>query len=218
MKIKNRYRLKLAFFISILLLNISCSENSSSFPPVKLEFLTAMTNNDGEITSINNDNNETFGVLENKSTTKLPISSEQRIVAYYEEVGSNVILHSVLKPFVQLPIITNENYPTDEISVQSIWIKNDYLNGVFLIKAQNKKHHFAFIELKKEISTDGVHKVCLAFSHDQSDDLMAYTQKLYFSIPLTHYKDFLGDAGVVQIKINTFDEGFKLYNINYLAD
>ena len=73
---------------------------------------------------------------------------------------------------------------TDPVNIQSIWRSGDYLNMILLVKAQNKKHSFHFIEAQGANQTSCLR---LTLYHDKGEDVEAYTQKAYLSVPLKKY-------------------------------
>lgn len=210
--------------ITLILLLCGCNDdNDYHYPSVKLEFLTATSDAKGRLTEVVTDKGMRYQVLVDGSKLKLPGDTLLRIVTNYEEITqdgeSGVQLYGALIPISNVPIAADEfkeGILTDAADVQSIWMGLDYLNMMLQVKAQDAKHTFAFVE--EEVMTDeaGKHKVVhLSLYHDADDDLQAYTQRAYASIPLRHYATEGIEQVTIHFSLQTYS-GRKTYEFEYI--
>lgn len=106
---------------------------------------------------------------------------------------------------------------TDPVELQSIWLGYDYLNILLGIKAQNGRHIVDFIE--DEVTADaatGQVTVHLTLFHDNVEDVQAYTRRAYASAPLWKYATAGVQKVTVYFTVNTYSEGPKTYEFEYI--
>ena len=156
---KHRLQIVSTLFLFVLCLCYGCSkEEEYYYPSVKLEFLTATTNQKGTIEQVVTDSGKAYHVQNDGSNLKLPADTLLRIVTNYEEVEGGVKLYGAAVPISNIPIPVTEFEEAlvhDPASIQSIWMGRDYLNMILQVKAQNKKHTFHFIEQEATLNEAG---------------------------------------------------------------
>ncbi len=217
-------RTKLLPLLSLALLLAACGGSSGyHYPSVQLEYLTATSGADGSLQSILNDEGDTYTVVTDASGTTTAADTTLRIVANYamvdeDEAGSGVKLYSVRTTFSSLPVPSDrlEQIVTDPADVLSIWMGLDYLNIVLAVKAQDGTHTFGFVE--QSVSTDtaeGSKVVSLLLYHDMGDDIAAYTQRVYLSVPLRQYAESGITAVTVHFSLYTDTDTLETYTFDY---
>ena len=190
---KTRYLVVLIVFLSITL--SSCGDEDYVYPPVKLEFLTAESGDDGNIKVLLKDDGERLSVKEDRTQTKIEANSTKRVISNYEQLATGEVriyaMGNVVSP-LPLPADAEafkDGIKTDPAEILSIWMGRDYLNMVLQVKAQNGKHYFHFVEEKVFVNDLGDKCVSILLYHDKNGDVPAYTQRAYASIPLKQYAD-----------------------------
>lgn len=210
--------------LTLMLLLCGCNDdNDYHYPSVKLEFLTATSDAQGKLSQIVTDEGMHYQVLVDGSKLKLPADTLLRIVTNYEEITqdgeSGVQLYGALVPISNVPVAASEfkeGILTDAADVQSIWMGLDYLNMMLQVKAQDAKHTFAFVE--EEVVTNEATKqkeVHISLYHDADNDVQAYTQRAYGSIPLRQY----ATEGIEQVTIHFSLQTYsvvKTYKFEYI--
>jgi hypothetical protein len=219
MKLKNIY----LFLIFLSLLSCKGEEDSYVYPSVKLEFMSAQTDNSGKIVSLKTDKDSTYQVENDRTNSKLDANILQRIVCYYSTLSkatatenATAEIYSLIKTVSPTPgrLATGTVMKTDPVGIQSIWLSGDYINLTLQIKLQSQAHLFHFIE-NEVILNKGVPSIHLTLYHDKNGDVEAYTKVAYLSVPLAKYIQQYPNGFTVSFSINTFTEGVKAYSFTY---
>lgn len=208
---------KVFFYILIGVFFLSaCDKDEYVYPPAITEILSAHTNNQGFISCLITDKAMQLEVENREKYSGMTPDSLYRIIAVYElreSEGNTVHLYSIGNTISYEPIAPSQlegEMKIDPVNVQSIWRSGDFLNMILLVKAQNKKHVFHFVETGEEPSC-----LKLMLYHDKGEDIEAYTQRAYISIPLKKYKDFLSEGDSILFSVNTYKEGLKTFYFQY---
>ncbi len=190
----SRYGFRLLFFLAGSFLFITCSDDDYYYPSVKLEFLTAYSDQTGALTSILTDDGQLLQVVENSASVQMQPDTCMRIVANYEELerqgNVGVKIYSLTRTFTSLPIPVNtfeEELITAPAKMVSIWPGLDFLNIVLTAKQQGS-HTFAYLE--EDVSADsdsGNLTVQLLLYHASTGEVEDYSKRAYLSIPLKQY-------------------------------
>lgn len=196
----SRLRFFSLLYIGLLLL-VSCGKEEAAYPPVLTEFASLRTDAQGRGAWLLTDRGECYDVGNADQHTGLTPDSLYRIVALYElsasAASASVHLYDKAEAIAPLPTAHWEGeWKKDPVGVQSIWLSGDYLNMVLLVKAQDRPHTFFFVEQERGAA------VRLGLYHDRGDDVEAYTQQAYLSVPLAGYRD---EARQVDFSLATAD-------------
>ncbi len=194
-----------------------CSNDTYEYPSVKLELITIEAGSTGSIQTFVTDDGERLTVAEDRSQTVITPNSRMRVLSNYQPLYSSSgtltgegVIYAVGSVVSADPIPVSEiegDLKTDPVTLQSIWMGTDYLNMVVLVKAQSGTHYFRFIEDEVvTVDEEAVTYVCLSLYHDASNDMEAYTQKAYLSIPLRQYAS-VAEGQEIQIcfRLHTYD-------------
>ena len=208
-------KLKTIFFFTISLLClsvgfISCSNEDDGYiyPSLLSEFADVCTDEFGAFNLLLRDNGESLYIV-NASEIKVDgvtPDTTYRTISRYEMLEGGAKLYSlqaILAPYALSIDSFPEGVKFDAVEMQSIWRGGDYLNMILLVKALNGKHSFHFIEDSITTSPIGVNTLYLRLAHDAGDDVQAYTQKAYLSVPLQPYASILSEGDSINIRIPT---------------
>lgn len=213
-------------FLSLLIcLLTACGDDEYHYPDVKLEYLTAFSGAAGDLVSILTDEGTTFSVVSDASKINIDENSSVRIVANYGKVATadgteGMKLYSSIKTVSPLPMPADkfkDGVKKDPANILGIWMGLNYLNITLEVKAQSGRHKFGFIE--DEVITNaetGKSEVYLTLYHDAGDDVQAYTQRAYLSVPLQQYA--VNGIRSVNIHFNllTYSGKVETYNFEYI--
>lgn len=210
----------LTLFLSLL---AACSSDDYHYPSVRLEFLTAYSGADGKLQSVLTDEGEQLAVLEDGTGLEFESGVAVRIVTNYERMtagdgSEGVRLYAGIFPVAPEPLPADkfeDGIHTDAAEVQSIWAGLDYVNIILAIKAQNNPHAFHFIENKVVTNAvTGNREVYLTLYHDSGNDVQAYTQRVYLSVPLQKYLPAAaGKTLTVHFSLHTYDGTVRTYDV-----
>lgn len=213
-----------ACLICFLLLQVSCEDDSYVYPPVQLEFVSVQTDEAGRISYFQKDDGMAYSVINADRYKTLTPDTIYRMMCNYEvregesTIGGYAFTYSLQRVISVNPLNIDRlsgEMKTDPLEVQSIWKKSpDYINMVLLIKMQNEQHTFHFIE-EGWVQEAGHKRLILTLYHDSRNDVEAYTQKGYLSVPLIEYKNVLVPGDVIDFRINTYSKGVKTYSFTY---
>lgn len=212
-------------FLSLLIcLLTACGDDEYHYPDVKLEYLTAFSDAGGDLESILTDEGTTYSVVEDASNIHINPNSSVRIVGNYGKIATadgneGVKLYASLNAVSPLPMPADkfkDGVKKDPANILSIWMGLNYLNITLEVKAQNGKHKFGFIE--DEVITNaetGKSEVYLTLYHDAGDDVQAYTQRAYLSVPLQQYAVDGVQSVAVHFSLLTYSGKVETYDFEY---
>ncbi len=192
------------------LLLTGCKEDEYVYPPALTEILSVGTDDSGSIDYLLTDKGLSYRIENGNAHSGLVPDTVYRMIAVYEvrdTIVPSAYVYSLGTVVAPEPLSdwTGE-MKQDPVSVQSIWLSGDYLNMVLLVKAQNKKHTFHFIE------SDDFPVLRLELYHDKGEDVEAYTQRAYLSVPLRKYKAYCRG---IQFLIHTYEKGMTTYSFDF---
>lgn len=192
--------------ISLLSLSagfVSCSDKDDGYvyPSLLSEFADVCTDESGVFSHLLTDKGERLYIVNASEIVADGVTPDTlyRVLSRYElvEGGAKVYsLQAIYASYAQPADAFLDGIKTDAVEMQSLWRGGNYLNMILLVKAQDGKHLFCFIEDSLITSPTGVHSLYLSLYHDAGDDVQAYTQKAYLSVPLQPYASVLsfGDS------------------------
>lgn len=213
MKKMIRIRHLFPMFISLLCLTAgfaSCTDEDDgyTYPPLLSEFADVCTDEAGLFTYLLADNGERFCIVNSTELKADSVTPDTiyRTISRYERVEGGIKLYS-MQAISASPAVKSEAFAdgvkADPVEMQSIWRGGSYLNMILLVKSQNKRHAFHFVEDTLTTSPTGTRILRLRLSHDAGDDLQAYTQKAYLSLPLSPYSSLLVPGDSILLSIPT---------------
>ena len=201
----------------------ACADDDYHYPSVKLEFLTAYSDEEGSMEYVVTDEGREYAVLAGADDWRITPDSLTRIVSNYEVLQADgvegVRLYSTLTAVSPLPVPVGElkwNVETDPVDVLSIWMGRDYLNLILEIKAQDRLHKILFVEEDRAVDVENRRAiVSLLLCHDDGGDLQAYTKWAYCSVPLRHYAAEGVETVTVRFSVHTYSGEVKTYEMEY---
>lgn len=205
----------LTILISILALLCSCEDAMEDYryPSVITDYACLVTNTSGQAEQLRLDNGRSYPIAftdeyreAHKTLPSYKADTIYRVVSIYE-LGADSIAHiySLAKTIsdIPIPLPDDEKLYIDPVYLQSIWCSGGFLNMVIEVKALNGKHSIGFVDTTPE----GMQGKEFTFYHKVISDVESYRQKLYGSIPLDPFKDFLIQGDTLRFVINTYDKG-----------
>jgi hypothetical protein len=208
--------------LSFFMLLTSCGNDGSTYPSVQLNFVSAQTGKTGKITGFTTDKGRYYSVSVDKSSATYSADTLIRIVATYElqpsDKDSVAVVYSSAATVSTIPVKTSRftnGIKTDPAEILSAWIGKDYLNIVLNVLSQSKTHRFAFVEQSISTGSDGRNVVSILLYHDSNNDVQAFTQRAYLSIPLKQYTDATNRGVVVIFSLYTNEGTLKEYTFDY---
>jgi len=219
-----KYRSVYIQLLFILALLSSCKEEKQYvYPSVKLEFLTAQADDVGGLLYLIKDDGSKLRVVADHTGTLFTVDSETRIVCNYVTLEEPTVteegtaeVYSLLSPVSLQPIklaSPSTDMKVDPLAVQSIWLSGKYINMVLLVKAQDGKHFFHFIE-DSIAAESGRNRVYLTLYHDKGDDVEAYSKNAYASVPLASYIAQYKNGFYISFRIHTYGK-LETYKFEY---
>ena len=202
-----------AFLLITPLLILACGDDDSGdkFPSLQTEFVEANTGADKRIHSITTDNGLNY-ILTNSIMTDVA-DTTFRCVCNFElqdnETRATVYDIKHIYSFPPIPASQFKSLDRDPVKVQSLWHSGKYVNIILgVMTSGNGTHACAFCEDSITTSSDGTKTVHISLLHKRPDnDIEAYTQKVYLSIPVSHYAD---SCNAISLSIPTY-EGTATY-------
>ena len=209
---------RLTFFIAIISLLtlsagfVSCSneeEDDYVYPPLLSEFADVSTDASGIFANLHTDKGETLQIVNASELVAEGVTPDTiyRVLSRYELVEGGAKLYSLQAIAAPYPVLADsfpEGIKNDAVEMQSIWRGGNYLNMILSVKAQKGKHIFHFIEDSLTTSPLGRHSLYLRLYHDAGEDVQAYTQKAYLSVPLQPYSTRLSIGDTIIFSIPTY--------------
>lgn len=213
------------FLPLLICLLTACGEDEYHYPDVKLEYLTAFSDAEGGLESILTDEGTTYTVVSDASNINIDANSSVRIVANFGKVAAadgteGMKLYSSIKTVSPLPMPADkfkDGVKKDPANILGIWMGLNYLNITLDVKAQDGRHKFGFIEDK--VITDaetGKSEVYLTLYHDAGNDVQAYTQRAYLSVPLQQYAVNQIRTVTIHFSLLTYSGKVETYNVEYI--
>lgn len=186
----------------------SCTSEDEgyTYPPLLSEFADVCTDEAGLFTHLLTDGGERLSIVNSAEIKADSVTPDTiyRTISRYERVEDGIKLYS-MQAIPASPAVKAEAFAdgvkADPVEMQSLWRGGSYLNMILLVKSQNKRHSFRFVQDSLTTSPTGTRILRLRLSHDAGDDLQAYTQKAYLSLPLFPYSSLLlpGDSILLSI-------------------
>ena len=198
-----------------LVLYSSCGEEDYHYPDVITSFTCLHSNSQGKGTLLKTDEGSTWHIDPQYQPIGLVKDSIYRVISQFDRMPETEPSDSIIRPYSFRLTLSPSPFPkselkemhTDPVSIQSIWKSEGYLNLILKIKKKNKMHLYGFVEEELTISDKGPSKLMLTLFHDRKDDVEAFDEKLYFSVPLKSYESVLQKGDSIIFQLQTYEEG-----------
>lgn len=203
---------RLFLFYQLLILNSSCTQDvyekgEGDFSQMTAQLADAHVDAKKYIDYVDTDEGEHL-VLNQPVTASFITKADTtyRVSFYYKMSGEKAEPITLGRVLVATPKVIEE-MKTDPVRLESMWIGKSakYLNmGIYLMTGtaqdDNSKQILGCNRDTLMQNADGTKTLCLTFYHDQGGVPQYYSQRTYFSIPLTSV-----DADSIWLSINTYD-------------
>lgn len=215
--------LSVLFVVSVFIVSCTDDEENRRYPALLSEFVEVTTTSSARLDLLYTDAGESLPISNSASigTNGLTPDSIYRAIGRYERVLSdNGTWEATIYALQLIPssyAVSASYFPEvkqDPVAMQSLWRGGNYLNIILLVKVQNGKHLFRFIDEGMSQSENGVNTFSFSLYHDAAGDVEAYTQKVYLSIPLYPYSEHLSEGDTLSFAIPT-SEGLQVWKTIY---
>ena len=201
----------------LAMLVCSCERDDDyRYPSVLTDYVCLATGAAGKVERMLLDNGTSYPVSFADTYEKVPsfkADTLYRVVGVYElsAAGQEVeaLIYSVgsVLSTIPSPLPEGAKMHQNPVYLQSIWLSGGYLNMVLEVKALNGKHSIGFVDT----TPTGMNGKEFTFYHEVVDDVEAYRQKLYGSIPLGPFSEWLLQGDTLRFVVNQYDKGISTY-------
>lgn len=211
-----RYTVLMMAVLALLICGCGQADEDYRYPSVLTDYVCLATGAAGKVERMLLDNGASYSVSFAETYEKVPAFKADtlyRVVSVYElnaaEQEVEAVIYSIgsVVSAVPVPLHKGEQMHQEPVYLQSIWLSGGYLNMVLEVKALNGKHSIGFVDTTPE----GMQGKEFAFYHKVVDDVEAYRQKLYGSIPLGPFEENLQQGDTLRFVVNTYDDGLCSY-------
>lgn len=209
---------KILFFLFTASLLSACSEEEYVYPDVITEIVCLKTDAQGSGYQLLTDNGKTMEIpVGQRPSNKLTPDSLYRVISKYVPKGDEADVYVLQSVNASLPVPQTEfeNIYTDAVTIQSIWRSGDYLNMILQVMVKDQNHQFAFIDNGITPHEEGKQTLSITLFHNRNNDVEGFYRKAYLSIPLWHYKNQLNKGDLIQLHLNTYEEGMTSRTYTY---
>lgn len=217
---KNLFCLFLLVFAVVACEQSVYDKGDTDFSYMRADFVEAVVGSNKQVTYVLTDDDERLPLTAACSAQWIERSDTvYRAVLYYNYVNqkaeplslSRVSTVSV-RPLSQF----KDSVKTDPLGLESAWLSNNgkYLNLSLILKTgaidkDAEKHTLGMIGDTIMVNDNGLRTYQLRLYHSQGDVPQYYSQRVYFSIPVSGL-----EADSLQLSVNTYDgvvtKGFRL--------
>lgn len=196
---------------------LSCSQTGEQtpYPALITDFAEVYSDANGNLFRMQPDHQPAY-YIDSPIAGYLP-DTEYRGVCTYTFSGSDsttVHLYGVERVTL-LQDSTRSAYPgTDPLQAVSLWDGGNFINFHLSVKTQNGIHYLGYRMDSIRIAPDRQRTVYLTLYHNQNNDPLSYSQKLYASLPKSNLNAVVQTGDSICIYIHTF-EGLKHWNFIY---
>lgn len=209
--------MRISGFILLTLLAVLCGceggDKDFRYPSVTTDYACLLTGAEGEAERLRLDNGNTYPIAitdeYREAHRELPTyrpDTVYRVISIYE-LGADSLAHlySLAQTVSVVPtaLREGETLHQEPVYLQSYWLAGGYLNMVIELKALNGQHSIGFVDTTPETMRGRE----VTFYHRVIEDVEAYRQKVYCSLPLAPFDGYLQQGDTLRLVINLYDEG-----------
>lgn len=210
-----------AFILACMLILQACAKEEYVYPNVVTAFVDGITDNEGILSKLITDKEETFDIQFREGLDGLKKDTTYRIVSVYQPLeGNTVFLYSTRLTISEVPKPANsfaEGIMKDPADIRSIWQSGYYLNMILTPMVKDKDHIFHFVEYGIDERKEGSKILHLGLFHNRKNDEQAFNQEVYLSVPLQKYIGTLQKGDSIFFHINTYKEGETVRKFTFPA-
>lgn len=216
MKVGRYTALTMAAMLAWLLCSCERADEDFRYPSLLTDYVCLATGASGRVERMMLDDGNSYPVRFSDTYEKVPsfkADTLYRVVGVYElsaaEQETAAVIYSLgnVVSGIPLPLPKGAEMHQDPVYLQSIWLSGGYLNMVIEVKALNGKHSIGFVDTTPK----GMRGKEFSFYHEVVDDVEAYRQKLYGSIPLGPFEQYLQPGDTLRFVVNRYGEGIGRY-------
>lgn len=196
---------------------LSCSQTGEQtpYPSLTTEFAELYADTDGNLYRMQPDHQPAYYL--DAPITGYQSNTEYRGVCTYtfSSPDSTTVHLYGLERVLLLQDSTRSAYPgTDPLQAVSLWDGGNFINLHLSVKTQNGTHYLGYRMDSVRIAPNRQRTVYLTLYHNQNNDPLSYSQKLYASLPKSNLNAVIQSGDSIYIYIHTF-EGLKSWKFIY---
>jgi hypothetical protein len=195
-------------------------KGDTSYSYMRADIVDAIVGSDKQVQYVLTDDGERMSLTEPYSVSWIQrADTTYRAVMYYNLKSSQAEVFKMqrLSVFQIRPLsYYRYNVKTDPIALESVWLSGDkrYLNLSVILKIgavdEDAQVHTVAMVCDTIMTDESQVRTCqLRLYHDQGDMPLHYSQRYYFSVPISGLK-----ADSLRLQVNTYDgvvaKGFRL--------
>ena len=215
------------YIVAIMSIFSSCEQDSydkgeGTYSNMTADFVEAHVNSEKKLDYAITDNGDSLVI-----STPVEVSwtktadSTYRAILYYNKMANNTAKIMGISQMNQLRVTSRDSIKvmkTDPIGLESSWASNSkrYINFAFTLKVGTVNENSALHRITLVADSITLHKslntLHMTLFHDKGDIPEYYTEKYYFSLPVSIFNTVGADS--VNIRVNTSSDGFKTIGYN----
>ncbi|MDO4948719.1 MAG: NigD-like C-terminal domain-containing protein [Bacteroidales bacterium] len=196
----------LAIILGMTLL-ASCGNDAPAYPDLVTSFVDMRISSGHREHWMQTDDGQQYAFTSSCNLDDFVRDSLYRVVCRFELLDAqNAKVYAVAKTLSSYPQ-HHTDFQTDPVKVQSVWQSGTYLNMVLEVMAHDAKHDFGFAI--EQIDDTNMR---ITFIHDRKNDIEGFYEKVYASVPLSQYAEWIDKGNALEFCVNTY-EGMQSYTV-----
>lgn len=197
-------RWRVIITLSVMLLT-ACGDDVPAYPNLTTAFVNVRISSGQHEHWMQTDDGSQYAFTSQCDLNDFVRDSLYRVVCRYELLDArNAKVYAIAQTLSSEPQ-RQTDYRTDPVKVQSIWQSGPYLNMVLEVMVHDVRHDFGFAV--EQIDSTNMR---IILCHDRKTDIEGFYEKVYASVPLSPYAEWLNKGNALEFCINTSD-GMQSY-------
>lgn len=198
-----------------LCLSCSQTDEQTSYPSFITEFAELYADNNGNLYRMRPDYKPAY-YIDSPLTGYYP-NTEYRAACTYtfsSPDSTTVHIYGLERVIVLQDSTRSVHAGNDPLQVVSIWDGGNFINFHLSVKTQNGTQYLAYRMDSVRIAANQKRTVYVSLYHNQNNDPLSYSQKLYASLPKSNLNAVIQQGDSICILIHTF-EGTRTWKFIY---
>lgn len=197
-------KVSLCLFLVALVTLVACSKDDEPYPALITEMVMSSSDAQSIFTSFTTDEGRTFQM---SNTVKGPSPNVRWrfLCGYVKDDETTARVYS----FIRIPLLPDctdlENRRRDATNIASIWKGGGYINLHLLPLTQGGQQAWGFFRDSTSTNSVGGTDYFITLSHNQLNDVEAYTTDLFLSLDLDSVAITRSAADSIIFTVKTYD-------------